>query len=164
MTIVNKAVTEKGAHEIFRSKPKLTTMSAVILGIAAIFAWVALQKFLARGITPLDHTFYWITGLSVFAVLLFCVRVLPLWREVKSPALTISSKGIAFPGKPFVAWSDITENEWHSLGVGPFTAGQTLVVKAHGTRMGGEAMTLACSSKEYFRLCDDMRGTGGNQK
>ncbi len=147
--------------KIFRSVPKLLVMSGIILGFALVLGWIALQRFLARDAEPLDQAFYWICGLAAFAVLLLCIRVLPLWRHVASPFVILSRDGITFPGKPTLAWSDLTENDWHYIGVGPFVAGATLVVRTRGNRHGGEALTLACNAKEYFRHCDSLRHKAG---
>lgn len=150
-------------HHIYRSPVKLAIMSSIILGFAAITGSIAAGQYMNRAVIPLDHTFYWIAGLAAFAVVLFCIRVLPLWRQVHAPAITLSRSGITFPGKSTVAWADITENDWHTLGVGFITAGATLVVKAHGARMGGEAITLACTADEYFRLCERFQAAESRQ-
>ncbi|WP_296075872.1 hypothetical protein [uncultured Agrobacterium sp.] len=154
---VSGSVSTSVSHNIYRSPIKLTVMTAIILGFATVLGFVAYARFADRARVPLDHTIYWLIGLSGFAVLLFCVRVLPLWKHVASPAISLSADGITFPGHPTASWGDITENDWHSLSVIFITAGATVVVRTRGRRMGSEAMTLTCGADEYFALCDKFR-------
>lgn len=154
---VSGSVSACPSHHIYRSPVKLAVMTVIILGFATALGLIAYERFADRAQVPLDHTIYWLIGLSLFAVLLFFVRVAPLWRHVASPAISLSAEGITFSGHPTAAWKDITENDWHSLGVTFITAGATVVVRAGGKRMGSEAMTLACNADEYFALCETMK-------
>ncbi|WP_421405523.1 hypothetical protein [Agrobacterium fabrum] len=154
---VSGSVSTSVSYPIYCSPVKLTVITTIILGFAAVLGFIAYERFAERARVPLDHTTYWLIGLSGFAVLLFCVRVLPFWKHVASPAISLSADGITFPGHPTAAWKNITENDWHSLGVFFITAGATVVVRARGKRMGREAMTLACSADKNLALCEKFR-------
>ena len=141
-------------YEIYRSAPKLLVMSAIALGFAATLGFLALGRYLDRAAVPLDHTFYWIAGLAGFAVLLFLIRILPLWREVGRPAVVLSREGISIRGKPPIAWDDIATNDWNTLSVAFIPAGATLIVKGHRVSASCEAATLRCKPDAYFAACE----------
>ncbi len=148
-------------HEIYRSTPKLLVMSAIILSFAAVLGFLASGRYIDRAAVPLDHTFYWIAGLAGFAVLLFLIRVLPLWRETSRPAVVLSGDGVSIRGKPPIAWTDITTNNWNTLSVAFIPAGATLVVKGHRGGATCEAATLRCTADDYFAACERFQGASG---
>lgn len=151
---LNNNVAEETTHDIYRSPVKLAVMSIIIIAFGAVLGSIAIGQYVQRTRIPLDHTFYWILGLAAFAMLLFAVRVLPMWLALRHPAITISSAGIQFRNKPLLLWYEIKQNDWNSLHVGFLTAGATLIVKAPHISVKCEALTLACKSDQYFEFCE----------
>ena len=140
-------------YEIYRSVPKLLVVSAITLGFSAALGFLAAGRYIDRAAVPLDHTFYWISGLAGFAVLLFLIRILPLWREVSRPAVVVSRDGISVRGKRPIAWGDIVSNDWNTLSVAFIPAGATLIVKGRGAGASCEAGTLRGKADAYFAAC-----------
>lgn len=144
-------------HEIktlYRSPVKIGVLSAIVLGFAATLGWIALERYTHRASAPLDSAFYWIAGLSAFAVLLFLVRVLPMWLKLGQPVLTLSKDGITVTGQPIIPWGEVVANDWHSLSAVFVTVGATLVIKTATREVKYDVLTLDCSRKTYFALCN----------
>lgn len=151
---MHEAIQGGGVKHLFRSPTKIAIMSVLVLGFAAILGFIAAQRYLNRASVPLDPPFYWIAGLSAFAVVLFCLRVLPMWLTLKRPVLTLSKDGITVTGKPPIAWNEIVENEWHRLSAAFITVGAALVIKTPSREVKCDVLTLECGQKTYYALCN----------
>ncbi|HEY4249892.1 MAG TPA: hypothetical protein VGM87_01760 [Roseomonas sp.] len=145
-------------HEIFRSPIKLAILSVLILGAAGgcLFgAWMVAQATpvtAAKGAIP--AAVWVLLGIGAIFVLLFLLRMLPKWRAIGQPALTISTRGIAIRGKDLVPWAEILGNTWRSQSYNGIPIGAAIEVQAGWGQVTCDAYTLKCSSAEYLRLCE----------
>lgn len=141
-------------HEIYRSPIKLTILSLLILGAvgACLFAAWKIWEGLSRKDAVL--AFWVVLGIAAIFVLLFLIRILPLWLAIGEPALILSKQGITIRGKAPITWSGIVGNTWRSESHNGIPTGATIELQGVQGLVTCGAFTLRCSAAEYVRLCD----------
>jgi len=181
MTILSPAAREQlgQPRAIGYSVPKMAVGTALLAAFFLLFLWAGWKLFFVISKTDPDRIGYWFALVAGGVFGLMVLRtVLPAWRGLGKPVVSISKEGLTFSGKPLIPWAMIKENSWHKTYAGGFitvsssirirgTDGQIpMLGKWNYTSFGGgfydfDSFLLACSSKEYLQVCELYSAAGG---